>query len=287
MKRIDESGQIILISGFIIAIGIVVLTVMLNNIVYASNTASESSIETNVFDYSNVVDSTIEAHEKAYADSNYGANTTAFNAYMANYSEKMIKSYSLSGFICTLDTGTLQNPYFTENGLVDGNDNWIVVERINHTDRFNLFELNASTLGNESSKLTIEANNQSGSRIWLASIFNSSGNVNVTVYDNNNLPHYWNNSDTIYNLNITGNEINGNNSFEFYFNNQTANQIYSLTFMNGSDSMGTFRMEGGLRNGDSYYAERIHVVESTMKLNKNGHLEVNATIPITLPKGHI
>ncbi|WMW21556.1 hypothetical protein RE476_09165 [Methanolobus mangrovi] len=286
MKRLNESGQMILIAGFIIGIGIVVLTVMLNNIVYASNTASESSIETNVFDFSNVVQTTTEAYEKAYADSNGGVDNATFDAYMAKYSEKMIESYSLSGFIFSLDSGVLQDTYFTENGLADGNDNWVVIERVNYTDYFLLSRLNASTLGNESNKFVIEVNNQSGSTIWSASLFNSSGNINVTVYDSSNTPHYNNDSATIYDFNVTSNQLEGG-YFEYFFNNQTAEETYSIKFINGSQAMGTFLISGDLVNWDPFYIERVEVVNSTMKLNKNGHLEINVTIPITLPRGHI
>ncbi|WMW26213.1 hypothetical protein RE474_05740 [Methanolobus sediminis] len=282
MKRLDEHGQMILIAGFIIGIGIVVLTVMLNNIIYASNTASESSIETNVFDYSNVVDTTIEAYEKAYANNN------TFDAYMDSYSEQMVKSYSLSGFIFTLDTGALQDAYFTENGLDDGNDDWIVIERVNYTDLFLLGSLNASALGNESNKFVIEVNNQSGNTIWSASIFNSSnGNINLTVYDGSYILNSENSS--FSEINITNNKIDEDetNLFDFHFNNQTANQTYSIKFINGSKVMGTFLIEGDLVNGNSFYIERVEVVNSNIKLNKNGHLEINATIPITLPRGHV
>lgn len=281
MKRLNESGQMILIAGFIIGIGIVVLTLMLNNIVYASNTASESSIETNVFDFTNVVQTTTEAYEKAYADSN-GGNNTRFNAYMANYSKKMVESYSLSGFIFSLDTDTLQEDvYFTQNGLIDGNDDWTVIEKVNYTDSFSLGSFNASTLGNESNQFRIEANNHSGN-IWSASFFNSSGSINITVSDHSSIiGNYQSNTGEI---NITGDLIDNIHS-PFYFLNRTAGQKYSIKFINGSQAMGTFLIRGDLVNNDPFYIERVHVVNSTMKLNKNGHLEINVTIPITLPKG--
>ncbi|WP_406670539.1 hypothetical protein V7O67_00760 [Methanolobus sp. ZRKC4] len=283
MKRLNESGQMILIAGFIVGIGIVVLTVMLNNIVYASNTASDSSIETNVFDYSNVVQITVEAYEKAYADSNGGSDNAKFNAYLANYSEKVVKSYSFSGFIFSLDSGTLQDAYFTQNGLSDGNDDWIVVERVNYTDSFSLSRLNASTLGNESNKFVIEINNQSGT-IWSASLFNSSGDINLTVYDSSSILN--SKDDSFSEINITSNKAD-TADFNYYFSNQTIGETYSIKFINGSQAMGTFLTSGDLVNGEQFYIERVHIVNSTMKLNKNGHLEINSTIPITLPKGQI
>ncbi len=277
MKKMDESGQIILIAAFIIGIGIVVLTVMLNNIVYASNTASESSIETNVFDYSNVVQTTTEAYEKAYNGSNYGNNSVIFNAYMENYSEKMVRSYSLSGFIFSLENDTLQDAYFTENGLADGNDDWVVIERVNSTDSFLLDKLNVSSLGNESNKFVIEVNNHSGSKQWSASVYNSSGTITISV--SNQTTSIGNYTSASGFINITENQ--------FRFLDNTAGQTYTIKFINGSHSMGTFRIAGKLVNGNDFHIERVHIVNSTMKLNKNGHLEINSTIPITLPKGHI
>ncbi|KXS41221.1 hypothetical protein HWN40_00060 [Methanolobus zinderi] len=285
MKKMNEAGQIILIAGFIIGIGIVVLTIMLNNIVYASNTASESSIETNVFDYSNVVKTTTEAYEKAYVDARNGSSIDGnkFNSYMTNYSERMVKSYSLSGFIFSLENDTLQDAYFTENGLADGNDDWVVIERVNNTDSFLLSIPNSSNLGNESNKFVIEINNQSSS-IWSATMFNSSGNINLTIYNSSSILKSENSS--FSEINITGNEIDGINS-NLHFNSQTANQTYTIKFINGSQAMGTFMISGDLVNGDPFYIERVNVVNSTIKLNKNGHLEINTTIPVTLPKGQI
>ena len=47
MKHCDESGQILLLAAFAIGFMIVISTVMLNNIIYASNMASESSNDIN------------------------------------------------------------------------------------------------------------------------------------------------------------------------------------------------------------------------------------------------
>ncbi|WP_406660496.1 hypothetical protein V7O66_11690 [Methanolobus sp. ZRKC3] len=286
MRKLNDSAQMILIAGFIIGIGIVILTVMLNNIIYASNTASESSIETNVFDYSNTVKITTEAYEKAYANSGNGADEAVFNAYISNYSQKMAKSYALSGFIFSLDNATFQDAYFTQSGLKDGTDDWTVVERVNHTDLFLLSRLSAATLGNESNKFVIEVNNQSAT-IWSVSFFNSSGNINLTVYDSSSVLSSKN--DTFTDINITYNKINGADAapFDFHFNDQTAGQTYSIKFINGSQAMGTFLVSGDLVNTDPFEIERINVINSTLALNKNGNMEINVTIPITLPKGQI
>jgi hypothetical protein len=274
MRKWNESAQMILIAGFAIGIGIVVLTVMLNNIIYASNTASEANIETNVFDFSNTVRVTTQAYEKAYC------NGSINNAYISNYSQQMAKSYALSGFIYTLDNDPLQEPYLTENGLSSGNPEWVVVDRINQTDYFELM-INTSSLGNESSCFAIEAFNQSG-MFWSIKIFNSSGAFYANIT---------NSTDILRTENIGGGspslDIYNNTPFDFHFNTLTAGEQYRIRYVNGNQASGTFAISGNLTNGQPFEIRRYHVLNTTMSLNKNGHLEMNVTIPVTLPRGHI
>lgn len=278
MRKWSDSGQMILIAGFAMGIGIVVLTVMLNNIIYASNTASEANIETNVFDFTNTMKVTTQAYEKAYT------GTSIDDAYISNYTKKMSESHALSGFIFTLSNDSLQQPYFTENGLSNGKDEWVVVERINQTSNFEIF-LNASKLENESNCFVIEAINQSG-MFWSARIFNSSGTYYANVTDSNstnilNTVLIGSGSGTFY-MNLTNNTPSN-----FHFNTLTAGEQYKLRFVNGSHSGGIFTISGNLTNGQPFEIRRYHVLNATMSLNKNGHLEMNVTVPITLPRGHI
>lgn len=116
MRKPDDSAQMIMIAGFAIGLSIVILTLLLNNMIYASNTASESSIETNVFDISDIIHVTLDAHEKAYESAHNGSfNETKYNDYLDTYSLKMSEVSAFSGVIYTLENGSLHEPYCTQN----------------------------------------------------------------------------------------------------------------------------------------------------------------------------
>lgn len=265
----------ILIAGFAIGIGIVVLTVMLNNIIYASNTASEANIETNVFDFSNTIKVTTQAYEKAYTGNSIDC------AYISNYTSKMATSYALSGFIFTLKEDSLKEPYFTDNGLIRGNSDWTVVERVNKTDIFEIM-INTSILGNETNPFMVEAADQSG-MFWSLRAYNSSGTYFVNVTDSNGISIYNSSSGvgSILPMNLT------NTTTSFHFNSLTAGKQYKINIRNGNQTAGTLALSGDLINGQPFEIRRYHVLNTTMSLNKNGHLEMNVTIPVTLPRGHI
>ncbi|MCQ6961719.1 hypothetical protein [Methanolobus chelungpuianus] len=272
MKKWNNSAQMILIAGFAIGMGIVVLTVMLNNIIYASNTASEANIETNVFDFANTMKITTQAYEKAYTGSSIDSS------YISNYTNIMATSYAPSGFIFKLSNGPLQEPYFTANGLSNGKSEWTVVERVNKTDVFEL-EINTSTIGNEPNCLVVEALNHSG-MFWSVRIFNSSGMYYANVTDSNS-------TNILRTVPIGSGYINLTNNTDFHFDTMTAGEQYKIRIVNGSQAGGTFSLAGNLTNGKPFEIRRYHVLNATMSLNKNGHLEMNVTIPITLPQGQI
>lgn len=278
MKKWNDSAQMILIAGFAIGIGIVVLTVMLNNIIYASNTASEANIETNVFDFSNTIRVTTQAYEKAYD------NGSIDNAYISNYSSKMAMSHAIAGFIFTLDNDSLQEPYFTQNGLRSGDPEWAVVDRINQTNYFDM-EINISTLGNESNCFVAEAHNQSD-MLWSVRVFNSSGSFNVTVTNSTAILNTIIRNGSLLKMNLTYNLMD-DAPYDFYYSSLTAGKQHKVKFRNGNQSSGTFAISGNLSNGQPFEIRRYHVLNTTMSLNKNGHLEMNVTIPVTLPRGQI
>jgi hypothetical protein len=275
MKKWNDSAQMILIAGFAIGIGIVVLTVMLNNIIYASNTASEANIETNVFDFSNTVKVTTQAYEKAYDSGSIN------NSYIANYTNKMAMSHAIAGFIFTLDNDPLQEPYFTQSGLSNGNSDWVVVDRINRTEHLELV-INTSSLGSASNCFVVEALNQSGDMFWSARIFNSSGTHYVNVTNSTDILRTYDIGSGSPSLNITN-----NTPINFYFDTLTSGEQYRIRFINGDNASGTFTLSGNLSNGQPFEIRRYHVLNTTMSLNKNGHLEMNVTIPVTLPRGQL
>ncbi len=285
MEKFSDSGQMILISAFVMCIGFLVLSIMLNNIIFSSNTASESGIETNVFDFSNTLKTTVEAYQKAYAGAGRGQNfdEEIFDAYMSNYSSMMAKSYSLTGIMFSLNGGAFEEPYFSHNGLKDGNDEWTVVRWINSTDTF-LMSLNTSKLANESDEFVIKAIDQSDNVLWSAKLFNSNGQMNVTIENSTQIIN--SKISSAGELNITADKID-NTPFDFYFNSQTSGKRYMIKFINGSSAAGTFIISGDLVSGNIFEMERLKVMNCVLIMNKRGYVETNVTIPIILPGDHI
>ncbi|ETA68271.1 hypothetical protein MettiDRAFT_1729 [Methanolobus tindarius DSM 2278] len=281
MRKKDDSAQMILIASFAIGMAVVVLTLMLNSIIFASNTASESNVETNVYDYSNAVQITVDAYEKAYSYSYNGSvNNTEFNDYIDAFSRKMTESSAFSGVIYTLEHGNFHKPYFTQNGLIDGNVNWTVIERVNYTDTF-LMAINSSAFSN-STQFSVEAFNQSGT-IWSAEFEKSGTGVNISVTDGLTVLDTYSSSSG--ELNISSDLVDGSSYFNYYFNNKTAGKTYSLRIINGNVTTGTFLIAGDTVSGNKFEIERIDVIKARIEMNKNGNLKMDALIPITLPKG--
>ncbi len=285
MKRSDDSAQMILIASFAIGMAIVVLTLVLNNIIFASNTASESNVETNVFEYSNSIQVTINAYEKAYSNAYTGSsiNKTTFNNYIDTYTGKMTESLAFSGTVYTLENGNFKKPYFTCNGLSDGKANWTAIERINSTNKF-IMAINSTTLTNNSNNFSVEAFDQAGT-IWSAEFFRSGTNVNVTVTDGVTVLNSQDSSSG--ELNITSNLIDGSSFFDFHFDDETGGKTYSIRFINGNKASGTFLIAGDKVNGNAFETERIDLIEAKIMMNKNGKLRMDVMIPIILPKGQL
>jgi len=285
MEKFNDSGQMILISSFVICISFLVLSIMLSNIIFASNSASESGIETNVFDFSNILKTTVEAYQKAYAGAGGGQNfdKDTFDAYILNYSSMMVKSYAPTGTIFSIHNGAFEEPYFSHNGLKDGNNEWTIVRWVNSTDTF-LMSLNASKLGNEPDGFAVKAIDQSDNTLWSAKLFNSDGQIKVTVENSTQIID----SKIISTdeLNITSDKI-GNTSFDFHFNSQTSGKRYMIKFINGCNAAGTFLISGDLISVEAFEIERLKVMNCTLVMNKRGNVKTNATIPIILPGDQI
>jgi|GEM_PF-912382 len=290
MKKLDDSAQLLLIAGFAVGVGIVVLTVMLNNVIYASNIASESSIDTSRYDIANAIQMTTEACEDAYQYSINGSHSNVdndtFRQYIENYTKKASENYGVTGLTFSCQPGNLSKAYFTKSGLADGEDNWTVVKNINTTDSFALSIPNASLLGNESNKVTINAINTSGSVIWLMELYNSSGNINITVSgQSSTIGNYQITTSGAGEINITGDEIdNSDVSPDFDFSNRTAGHDYSINVINGSHVVGTYSISGNLSTGQPFSQARYWVVEPTISISSR-EITVNRTVPVSLPGG--
>ena len=284
MKKMDDSAQLLLIAGFTIGLAIVVSTIMLNNIIFASNMASESSIDANRYYVSNVRQMSSDAFSSAYGYATKNQtpfNATLFNQYMSCYNHKAASVYALSGISFNVRNSTFYDGYFTENGLLDGKPDWIVIADVNSTDYF-LIDMNDTTvLGNATNAFTVQAINVSDISLWSIKLYNDSGYVNITVL-NQSMVIVEETTTFFYSLNITNNSIDGGNHFDFHFNDYTANETYNLKFLNGTNAAGNFSMSGNLTDGTSFSRIRYKMTNATVSTS-SGKTRINVSIPISIP----
>jgi hypothetical protein len=286
VNEMDESAQLLLIAGFAVGVGIVVLTIMLNNVIYASNIASESSIDTSRYEMSNIVQNSREAHEVAYEyatiNGDFGTfNNTKFDDYIESYMYKTSQSYGMSGLTIHIENSTLIDPYFTHSGLADGKDNWIMLSGINTTDDFAI-AISTSILAEETNKLSIDAMDQSTKNLlWSMEIYNSSGNVNITVKNSNTTIGTY--QSTSGEIDIANDIIHPSNiTATFKFADSVANHNYYIMVNNGNHTVGTYSISGTFTSGQTFTQARYRTVNPTLTVSSS-NMHMNRTLPISLP----
>ncbi|WP_440953518.1 hypothetical protein [Methanococcoides sp. FTZ1] len=281
MRKFDDSAQLLLLAAFAIGFTLVISTIMLNNIIYASNMASESSSDISNYEISNIAQMTDEATRAAYynATINDSFNENMFTKNMDSYANEISTIYAFRGLSLSFDDSNLNDAYFTENGLYGGNSDWIVVKNVNQTDIFTITLTNTSKLGNASNAYEVQAINQSNIPIWTMKIYNDSANINITVNDHTDSMSP--STDMI--LNVTGNWINSpSDTNYFYFTTSTSGEIYSIKFVNSSNAMGYYEINGGLADGSTFVEERYKVTNATISIASSNN-KINVSMPFTIP----
>ena len=113
-------------------------------------------------------------------------------------------------------------------------------------------------------------------------MYNESGDVNITVYDQNMLVISTSDEAAPRYLNITNNLINGA-YFNFDFANYTTNETYKLKFLNGTNAVGLFSMSGTLvDNEESFSLARYWMANATIS-GSSGNTRINISIPFSIP----
>ena len=285
MKKMDDSAQLLLIAGFTIGLAIVVSTIMLNNIIFASNMASESSIDANRYHVSNVRQMSSDALSGAYGYATMNQtpfNATLFDQYISSYNHKTASLYALSGISFNVQSSTFYDGHFTENGFLDGNSDWIVMADVNSTDYF-LIEMNdTSVLGNATNAFTIQAINVSGISLWSVKAYNNSVNVSITVSNQTAVVEETTSTLGILSMNITNDLVDGSTFFPYHFNDYTANEAYQLKILNGTNAAGYFSMSGNLTDGSAFSRVRYKMTNATVSTS-SGKTRINVSIPISIP----
>lgn len=285
MRADDDSAQLLLIAGFAIGVGIVVFTVMLNNVIYASNMASDSSTETSSFELGNVLALTSKAYSDAYtsAISSGTFDSSAFKTYLSSYEDQVVKSFALSGTSLNIENSSLINAHFSKNGMDDGVAGWTLIRNVNLTNNFIIEIPDASTLADASSCLRIEAVETGGNMLWAMDIYDSGGNVNLSVMDSNSTLGTVNSSGYT-SLNITGNYINGNIPFNFHFNDLTSSHEYQINLINGTAGEGILAISGNFADSQSFAIKRHAVVLANITI-ASADKELFFSYPVPVPGG--
>ncbi|MDA0525213.1 hypothetical protein [Methanococcoides alaskense] len=254
---------------------IVISTVMLNNIIYASNMASESSNDINHFEISNIAQITQDASNAAYYNATTGnqfENDVYFN-YLETYSQEISTLYAHRGFSLSLGNGTLNDAYFTKNGLITGRSNWTIIDNIDQTNKFTIEMEDTSKLSNSSDPFEIHAINQSGVPIWKMKLYDDGSNINVSV------------DDQTYPIGASNNSINLSiiyNDPVFHFATSTTGETYRIDYFNSSNAMGLYSITGTLADGRDFTRERYKVINTTISIASSKN-SINVSLPITVP----
>jgi hypothetical protein len=258
----------LLLAAFTIGFMVVVSTVMLNNIIYASNMASESNNDISYFEVSNIARMIDEATKAAYYNATTGSsfNHTVFSHYLENYSRETTILYAYQGVSFSFTNSTLQDAYFTKNGLSSGQENWTVIDDVNYVSNFTMEEIDTSNLGNVSEPFEVHALNQSGSSIWFMKIYDDSGVIMANV------------SNQIH-------EIDPPIDIKedvYQFDNNTAGETYSLKYFNSSNVIGLYSLSGELTTGDTFRCDRYKVINATADISTSKN-KINVSFPVTVP----
>ncbi len=160
----NRDAQFMLLAGFIIAVGLVITTLLLNSIAFEGNMAGEAGSDPIKYDIANLMQVSADEMRSAYRNATAvgGENMTAnFSNQMQNFSKNLSKMYALRGEGINVswdasNWNNTQNATFTDNGTASGASNWTVVENVkdsnitvNVTDgTFDLNITNATTFWN-------------------------------------------------------------------------------------------------------------------------------------------
>lgn len=138
----NENAQFMLLAGFIIAIGLVIATALLSNIIFEGNMAGEAGIDPLKYDIANLMRIAGDETKSAYRSANGTTNSLKidnFSKQMQNFNANLSKIYALrgEGVIVSLDVGNWNNsryPNFTDNGMPGGAPSWTVMEGVNNSN---------------------------------------------------------------------------------------------------------------------------------------------------------
>lgn len=260
----NRDAQFMLLAAFIIGIGLVVTTTMLNSIIFEGNLAIDAGNDPSKNEIANLLEITRDEMRNAYRNAN-GTNDN-FTKQMQNFSAYIPLVYARRGEGINI-TWEISNwndtihANFTKNGTAGGEPNWTVVENVNNITVFALETV--STKG----YFIINVTNNSG-RAW---------SMNLTGSDSVNVTNKTGLSST-YSVDYSNVDIL-NSTYEF--NTSTSGEMYSISFINGDKAWGSYKIQGQ-RNNRDFIREHHYVLNTTVTFSTS-RVHANITIPVTVP----
>jgi len=275
MELIDNrDAQFMLLAGFIISIGLVITTVMINSIFYESSLAIDAGNDPSKNEIVNLMEITRDEMRNAYRNATNSSGesiinqTSFFNSQMQDFSANIPMIYAKhgEGVNVTWDISNWNNSIhanFTENGTSGGMPNWTVVENVNNITVFALEAVHTNGY------FLINVTNSSG-RIWsmnltgesIINVTNKTGGSNTYSVDYNNISI----------LNTT-----------YEFNTSTSGEIYTIHFVSGDNAWGNYAIKGQHATYNSQFTRERHFVLNATVRFYTSRVRANITIPVTVP----
>ena len=268
----NRDAQFMLLAAFIVGIGLVITTVMLNSIIFESNLAIDAGNDPSKNEIANLMEITRDEMRNAYRNGVEVGNSTEnmrdnFTKQMQNFSANIPHIYAKHGEGVNI-TWNISNwnesirANFTENGRAGGVPNWTVVENVNNITVFALE--NVGTKGYFILNVT-----NSSSSIWIMNI--SSSQINVTN-KTGGVSSYGPESIIDVFLNST-----------YEFNTSTSGENYTINFVNGNNAWGSYEISGQHTTYNKTFTREHHYVLNTTVALSTSRVRANITIPITVP----
>jgi len=262
-----DDGQMLLMAGFIVAFGLIAITLMLSDILYATSLASEASMDPVKYDFLNLQQLANSETKNAYKSStiNGYTNWSTFEKYNSNYIGNISKIYAGEGYAIKVERGSPYEVRFTANGLLSGNPEWRVVGNATNIYTFKIYNYNYSV----GDSFQIDVVNLTGIRLYSVKI-----NTIITII---------NRTGAISTISLTDPvDLLAIGDTPFTFNTNTQGQTYSIYFNNGDQIAGRFNITGKSASNQTFIKARDYMINSTISLTSS-RARLNITTPVSVP----
>ncbi|HIH43737.1 MAG TPA: hypothetical protein HA257_01225 [Candidatus Methanoperedenaceae archaeon] len=282
VRAMDDRGQLMLLAAFMVGFSLVVVTLMLNSILYSGNVAFESSTDPMRYDIQNIRD--LGASELRYAYRS--GNLTG--SYVQNLSRGMNTLFGTHGVSIQLVNGTTFRPNLTQNGMPAGVANWTVVENVTTMTNFTLnldYDRLASSDADAFEVQSVNSSNAS-SVFWKMKVYyvNPTLYVNITTQTSSIVNSSL--SFPFFPFDLIQNRYGPSpgNYFAFNFTNAVSGKNYTIKFINGNKASGyyAFNLSGNYTYNRQFQLARDTMMNVTFDVFTS-RARINLTVPVSIP----